>query len=240
MKRYMLWLKEQKILKKVLIRKGNILAEIAYSSTVWKRIVMRMLVLNVVNNDIGIDLTELAIHCTHRIRDPKKKRKKTRPIIAKIVRYYDRKKVFSKKKHLEGKGISITERLVSFRMLKLEEAREKYGFNYVWTIDGRNMLKMEMINQAYIMVNWLKHYGKRSHSFVCVIRVVIFFRVIFFWDNFATSFFQSNNKCKYAFNANIFISDFTFYFVFTQSYFFLLQDIPYLQIHTTNYFLLFS
>ena len=89
-------------MKKVLIRKGNILAEIAYSSTVWKRIVMRMLVLNVVNNDIGIDLTELAIDRTHRIRDPKKKRKKTRPIIAKFVRYYDRKKVFSKKKHLKG------------------------------------------------------------------------------------------------------------------------------------------
>ena len=61
----------------------------------------------------------------------KKKRKKTRPVIAKFVRYYDRKKVVSKKKHLRRKGISITESLTSFRMKKLEEAREKYGFNQV-------------------------------------------------------------------------------------------------------------
>ena len=57
------------------------------------------------------------------------------------MRYYDQKQVFSKKKHLKGKGISITESLTSFRMKKLEKAREKHGFKYVWSIDGRIMFK---------------------------------------------------------------------------------------------------
>ena len=49
----------------------------------------------------------------------------------KFVRYYDQKEGFSKKKHLKGKGISITESLTSFRTNKLEEAREKYGYKNV-------------------------------------------------------------------------------------------------------------
>ena len=48
---------------------------------------------------------------------------------------------FFKKKHLKGKGISITEILTSFRMKKLKEAREKHGFKNVWSIDGRIMFK---------------------------------------------------------------------------------------------------
>ena len=44
-------------------------------------------------------------------------------------------------KLLKGKGISITESLTSFRMKKLEEPREKYGFKHVWTIDGCIMFK---------------------------------------------------------------------------------------------------
>ena len=44
-------------------------------------------------------------------------------------------KFFSKEKLLKGKGISITESLTSFRMKKLEEAREKHGFKNVWSID---------------------------------------------------------------------------------------------------------
>ena len=99
------------------------------------------LVLNIINNDLEINLTEVAIYCTHRIGDPKKKKKKAWPIIVKFVRCYDRKEVFSKKKYLKGKGISITESLTSFRMKKLEETREKYGFKNVWSIDGRIMFK---------------------------------------------------------------------------------------------------
>ena len=51
------------------------------------------LVLNIINNDLEIDLTEVAIDRTHRIGDPKKK-KKVRSIIVKFVKYYDRKEAF--------------------------------------------------------------------------------------------------------------------------------------------------
>ena len=47
------------------------------------------LVLNIINNDLGIDLTEVAIDRTNRIEDPKKKKKKVPPIIVKFVRHYD-------------------------------------------------------------------------------------------------------------------------------------------------------
>ena len=73
------------------------------------------LVLNVINNNLEIDLTEVAIDRTHRIGYPKNEEKKNaRPLIAKFVRYYDRKEVFSKKKHLKGKSLSVTESLTSF------------------------------------------------------------------------------------------------------------------------------
>ena len=96
------------------------------------------LVLNVINNDLDIDLTDVAIDYIHRAGDPKKKRKKAYPITAKFVRYYDQKEVFSKEKHLKGKDISTTESLTRLMVKKLEEAREKYGFNYVWTIKNGN------------------------------------------------------------------------------------------------------
>ena len=41
----------------------------------------------------------------------------------------------------KGKKISITESLTAFRMSKLAEAREKYGFLNVWTSDGRVLYK---------------------------------------------------------------------------------------------------
>ena len=99
------------------------------------------LVLNIINNDLETDLTEVAIDRTHRTGDQKKKRKTARPIIAKFVRYYDRKEVLSIKKNFKGKGLSITKSLTSFRMKKLEEAREKFGFKHVWATDGRIFFK---------------------------------------------------------------------------------------------------
>ena len=80
------------------------------------------LVLNITNDDLENNLTEVTIDRTQLIGDSKMKRRKVGPVTAKFVRYYDRKEAFSKKKHLKGKGISITERLTSFRMKKLQEA----------------------------------------------------------------------------------------------------------------------
>ena len=131
------------------------------------------LVLNIISNDLEIDLTEIAIDRTHRTGDPKKKKKKVLPIIVKFDRYYYRKQVFSKKKHLKGKSISITESLTSFRWRSLK----KHEKNMVLKLSGRLMivscLKTQMISQAYIIINLLKHYGKRIWSLVRVVRVVI-------------------------------------------------------------------
>ena len=53
--------------------------------------------LNFINSDLEIDLTEVAIDRTHHMGEKKKKKKKVRPIIVKFVRYYDQKEIFSKK-----------------------------------------------------------------------------------------------------------------------------------------------
>ena len=47
------------------------------------------------------------------------------------------------KKLLKGKGVSITESLKKDRMIKLNEARETYGFRNVWTSYGKIFYKDE-------------------------------------------------------------------------------------------------
>ena len=65
------------------------------------------------------------------------KKLKPIPVIIKFVRYNDRKKIFSSKKLLKDSGVPITESLTAFRMKKLNNARETFGFRNVWTVDGR-------------------------------------------------------------------------------------------------------
>ena len=57
------------------------------------------------------------------------------------MRYNDRKKIFDSKKNLKGKKIAITESLTVTRIKKLNEARERYNFNNVWTSDGKILYK---------------------------------------------------------------------------------------------------
>ena len=64
---------------------------------------------------------------SHCIGNPKTK-KKEGPIIVKFARYNLRHNIFKNKKLLKGKGVSITENLTKYRMTKLNEAREAYGF----------------------------------------------------------------------------------------------------------------
>ena len=117
-------------------------------------------------------------------------------------------------------------------MMKLEEAIEKYSFNHVWTIDGRIMLKMEIISQVYVRVD-LSIMGKEIVlSFIlCVLLFVL--RVVFFWGNFATCFLQSmiNRNTPLI---RIFLFQILLYYVVTQTYFFLLQQ------HTTYLFYRFT
>ena len=98
------------------------------------------IVLEVLNNDMGLNISKTALDRSQRIGNPKIN-KKSRPIIAKFVRYYDKRDVFMNKKCLKGKGKSITESLTVFRMQKLKNARDEHGFFNVWTVDGKIMFK---------------------------------------------------------------------------------------------------
>ena len=69
--------------------------------------------------------------------------RKSRPMIVTFVLYDDRRNVFVNKKVIKGKNISITERLTKERMGKLKEARERYGFKRMWTIDGTILFKVD-------------------------------------------------------------------------------------------------
>ena len=71
------------------------------------------IVLEVLNNDMDLNMSKTDLDRSHKIGNPKSK-KKSRPIIVKFVRYNDRRDVFMKKKCLKGKGKLITENLTAF------------------------------------------------------------------------------------------------------------------------------
>ena len=99
-----------------------------------------IIVPEILNDDMGLNISQTALDRSHRIGNAKTK-KKSRPIIVKFGRYYDRRDVFMNKKCLKGKGKSITESLTAFRMQKLKNARDEHGFFNVWTVDGKIMFK---------------------------------------------------------------------------------------------------
>ena len=80
-------------------------------------------VLDILNNDMGLNISKTDLDRSHKIGNPKIKKKVTTNIV-KFVRYYDRRDVFMNKKYLKGKGKSITESLTplecrNLKMLKM-------------------------------------------------------------------------------------------------------------------------
>ena len=55
----------------------------------------------------------------------------------------DRRHVFINKMGLKRKDMPITVILTKIRMSALKEARNKFGYNSVWTSDGKIMYKDE-------------------------------------------------------------------------------------------------
>ena len=94
------------------------------------------IIINTVKEHMDIEILPNDLDPSHRNGNPKIK-KKERPIIVKFVRYNLRHNIFKDKKLLKGKGVSITESLSKDLMVKLNEARETYGFRSVWTSDGK-------------------------------------------------------------------------------------------------------
>ena len=99
------------------------------------------MVLDVINNKLNIEMSQISIDRSHRLGKRKGPGQKPRAIIVKFTRYKDRHHVFSKKKLLKGTGISVTESLTLKRMEHLKKAREQHGFANVWTLDGKITFK---------------------------------------------------------------------------------------------------
>ena len=95
------------------------------------------IIVNTVKEEMHIEILPNDLDRSHRIGNPKTK-KKERPIIVKLLRY-----IFKNKKLLKGKVVSIKESLTNDLMPKLNETRETYGFRNVWTNDGKIFFKDE-------------------------------------------------------------------------------------------------
>ena len=102
-----------------------------------------------INENLDIKIDEIDIDRSHRIGRYDKTKKKPRPIIVKFVRYNVRGRVFREKRKLKGTGKTITESLTTKRIGQLNDAREKYGFNNVWSYDGKILYKINNEVKVY-------------------------------------------------------------------------------------------
>ena len=93
------------------------------------------LIRETISQHLGVEVKARDLDRTHRI-GAKRSNASGRPIIAKFARYDVRARVFREKKHLKGTRIVLTESLTKRRVALLNEARDKYGKNNVWTSDG--------------------------------------------------------------------------------------------------------
>ena len=94
-----------------------------------------------INENLDIKIDEIDIDRSHRIGRYGKTKKKARPIIVKFARYNVRGRVFREKQKLKDKIKTFTESLTTKRIDQLNDAREKYGFNNVWSYDGKILYK---------------------------------------------------------------------------------------------------
>ena len=78
-----------------------------------------------------------------------KAKKKARPIIMKFARQNVRGRVFREKRKLKGTGKSNTKSLTTKGTGELNDAREKYGFNYVWSYYGNVLYKINNEVKVY-------------------------------------------------------------------------------------------
>ena len=92
-------------------------------------------VIDKIKSEMDLDISPGDIDRTHRIGVPTKG--KNRLIIVRSVRYIDRRRIFTNKKRLKGKNMSINESLTKIKMSALKEARNKFGFSSVSTADGK-------------------------------------------------------------------------------------------------------
>ena len=79
-------------------------------------------VINKIKSEKDLDISPGDIDRTHKIGVPSKG--KNRPIIFKFVRYMDRRRVFTNKKRLKRKNMSITESLTNSNFIRMSALKE--------------------------------------------------------------------------------------------------------------------
>ena len=100
------------------------------------------MVLDVINNKLYIEMSQISIDRKYRLGKRKDPDQKSRAIILKFTRYKNRHHVFTNKKLLKGSGISVKDSLTLKTVEHLKKAREQHGFANVWTLDGKIMFKV--------------------------------------------------------------------------------------------------
>ena len=109
-------------------------------------------IIEMCSEHLNMDLNISAIERSHRLGPRRQSKKpstrnnrkddKPRPIIARFSSYRDRQSLFSIKKKLKGKNISITENLTKSRLDLLKKANDKYGKGKCWSQEGRIFTKI--------------------------------------------------------------------------------------------------
>ena len=103
------------------------------------------LVLDIVNNKVGVELSLNDIERSHRI-GPKRavttRSMKPRAIIFRFSSIRKKLEVFRKKKELKGTNVVITESLTALRFDLFQKAKTKYGIRNTWTSEGRIFAKV--------------------------------------------------------------------------------------------------
>ena len=118
------------------------------------------LALAIINNDIGLNNTNInEIQRSHRLGPKKQQRNlrsnktSNRPIIVRFTNYSTRRMVFKAKRNLKGKNISLSENLTQSRYNLYLSAINKFGKGKVWTNEGRITTK---VNDRYVTINSVK------------------------------------------------------------------------------------
>uniref|UniRef100_A0A8D8X3E9 Uncharacterized protein n=1 Tax=Cacopsylla melanoneura TaxID=428564 RepID=A0A8D8X3E9_9HEMI len=104
------------------------------------------------NQKLGLQISPQQLDRAHRLGPPRTNAQSSRPrpVIVKLHSYLDKREIFQNKKKLRpasgtaaASGISITESLTKPRLQLLNEARDHFGRDKVWTNDGKILIKTD-------------------------------------------------------------------------------------------------
>ena len=99
------------------------------------------IIIKTFSEELGVKINKDDVDRSHRLRKPKRKDYKSRPIIVRFIWHAVRKEIFMNKSNMKVKRLLIAESLTSSRMQLLGEAQKKYGIRNVSRSDGHLMVK---------------------------------------------------------------------------------------------------